>query len=421
MLGPVTRSALRRMRARPVRTALTLLQLVLGTFAMTLALSALLAGPRAAGTTAPSERFDVAARIDNEGGGYRIYSLFDRERLAEFLALAPDVELAGLSSGFGPRAQVDVDGVLYQFDQTAVVTPEFFAVEGLVPSRGAFFGAAEAAAEEPVLVISDEAARILFDEADPVGRELVVVPNARGLPPGLEPPPATAFRVVGTFTPPAADDLTAFLQPAAYFPLWNDGTGLRRGLATHLSVLARPGRAQEAREQALAAAAAAYGPALEQRDLDASALQVVEASQPPLSLGPDPTAVIFAVFGLVAIIAGAIGIFSITVVDVVERTHEIGLRRALGASSRRITLELATEAALQAAAGALAGVLLAVALLPVIDRGIGGQLFLGRGLSLDPLAALAVAALVVVTGGLLALFPAAQAGRSRPVEALREA
>lgn len=387
---------------------------------MTVALSALQRGVDPASVSGPAERFDLVAR-EVVGGGTRIHSLFDSSQLAEFLELAPDVESVALSSQFGPQARFAYAGVAYEFRSVGVVSAEYFGLSGLTPSRGYFFGEAEKAVEAPVIVVSDEAAKIIFGDADPLGMELEAIAGAlSGLPPGMD-IPATSMRVIGTFAEPVVEGARSFTQPSAYVPLWNDGTGLRRGAAVTLNVQAKPGRAVQAREQAPAAAATAARAALELRDLEPSIIEIAEVGQ---LFGPssnaNPIAVILAVFGLVAVVVGAIGILSITIVDVLERTHELGIRRALGASSRRLVAELAAEAALMAAIGAVVGVALAWLLMPLVAPALGsGVLFVG-GFSVKPVVALVVIALTIVLGGVLALFPAARVGRLKPVTALRE-
>ena len=62
--------------------------------------------------------------------------------------------------------------------------------------------------------------------------------------------------------------------------------------------------------------------------------------------------------GAVALLVGAIGIANIMVISVLERRGEIGLRRALGATRRHISIQFLAESALLAALGGIAGLLL---------------------------------------------------------------
>ncbi|WP_331728242.1 ABC transporter permease (plasmid) [Streptomyces coelicoflavus] len=122
---------------------------------------------------------------------------------------------------------------------------------------------------------------------------------------------------------------------------------------------------------------------------------------------------LFLVLGLVSLIVGALGIANVTLVTVMERVGEIGLRRALGASRRQIAaqflLESTTIGLLGGVIGAALGVVVVVAVsavkdwTPVLD---------GR---------LAVGAPVVgaVVGLLAGVYPSLRASRMEPVEALR--
>jgi putative ABC transport system permease protein len=117
--------------------------------------------------------------------------------------------------------------------------------------------------------------------------------------------------------------------------------------------------------------------------------------------------------GAVALLVGAIGIANIMVISVLERRGEIGLRRALGATRRHITLQFLAESALLAALGGLAGLGLgtgATAIAAVAQ----GQPFI------VPLYALIAApAAGLVIGGLAGVYPAMKAARLSPTEALR--
>ena len=128
-------------------------------------------------------------------------------------------------------------------------------------------------------------------------------------------------------------------------------------------------------------------------------------------------------FALVGLIVSSIGILSIMMVSVVERTREIGLRREIGASRSAVVFEIVTEAGLLAAAGAIIGLVAAsfcaepLARLMQTSSAVGPQEDLMR----IGLAPAAVSVLISVAIGLLAgLYPAIQAARRPPVDALRE-
>jgi putative ABC transport system permease protein len=117
--------------------------------------------------------------------------------------------------------------------------------------------------------------------------------------------------------------------------------------------------------------------------------------------------------GAVALLVGAIGIANIMVISVLERRGEIGLRRALGATRRHITLQFLTESALLATIGGIAGLIL----------GAGATLIYAHAKNepfVVPLYALIAApAAGLLIGAIAGLYPAMKAARLSPTEALR--
>ena len=85
------RNVLRRFRKKPLRAVLTLLQVVLGSLAMTLALSAYL-DAYARQNAAQAERFDLMAGYKDDSGYPIAYPVMDEAGIAELLTLVPDVE-----------------------------------------------------------------------------------------------------------------------------------------------------------------------------------------------------------------------------------------------------------------------------------------------------------------------------------------
>jgi putative ABC transport system permease protein len=117
--------------------------------------------------------------------------------------------------------------------------------------------------------------------------------------------------------------------------------------------------------------------------------------------------------GAVALLVGAIGIANIMVISVLERRGEIGLRRALGATRRHISLQFLTESALLAALGGIAGLALGAGATEVY------ALTRNEPFVVPLYALIASPAAGLVIGTLAGLYPAAKASRLSPTEALR--
>jgi putative ABC transport system permease protein len=117
--------------------------------------------------------------------------------------------------------------------------------------------------------------------------------------------------------------------------------------------------------------------------------------------------------GAVALLVGAIGIANIMVISVLERRGEIGLRRALGATRRHISLQFLSESALLAVLGGLAGLALGAGATEVY------ALTRHEPFVVPLYALIAAPAAGLIIGTLAGLYPAAKASRLSPTEALR--
>jgi ABC-type antimicrobial peptide transport system permease subunit len=122
---------------------------------------------------------------------------------------------------------------------------------------------------------------------------------------------------------------------------------------------------------------------------------------------------LFLLLGLVSLAVGAIGIANVTLVTVMERTGEIGLRRAIGAQRRHIAVQFLGESAAMGLVGGIVGSSLGVLAVVVVSAARDWTPVLEPWL---PLAAPVAGAAVGLVAG---LYPALRAARMEPVEALR--
>jgi putative ABC transport system permease protein len=117
--------------------------------------------------------------------------------------------------------------------------------------------------------------------------------------------------------------------------------------------------------------------------------------------------------GAVALLVGAIGIANIMLISVLERRGEIGLRRALGATRRHISIQFLAESALLAAIGGIIGLALGAGATAVY------ALSRNEPFVVPVYALVAAPAAGFVIGAIAGLYPAAKAARLSPTEALR--
>ena len=122
--------------------------------------------------------------------------------------------------------------------------------------------------------------------------------------------------------------------------------------------------------------------------------------------------------GMVTLALGAIGVINIMLVAVSERTHEIGLRKALGATNRNILFHFFLEGLLLTLGSGAIGVIFAGGLMALMGGVQGPQGF--DPPKLVPMSALLALSSLTLAGVIAGLYPARRAAMLAPVEALRQ-
>ena len=119
-----------------------------------------------------------------------------------------------------------------------------------------------------------------------------------------------------------------------------------------------------------------------------------------------------------SLVVGGIGIMNIMLVSVTERTREIGLRKAVGATRKEILQQFLVEAVLLTLIGGLVGVTIGVGI-SLLSGVIGAQFVDGWSASV-PISAIILAVIVsTIVGVIFGVYPARQAAKLDPIEALR--
>jgi predicted permease len=270
-----------------------------------------------------------------------------------------------------------------------VVAPGYFALMRIPMLEGRDFTEQDDEKTTPVMVVNQTFARRFFANGDPIGRQV----HGWG----------KWFTVVGMVKDSKYDRLTETPTPYFYVAFRQ----IYRADMNLAFYVRTPG--------SLTDAAATLR--REVRDLDSN---VTGFDVTPLtdyiteSLYAEKVAAsLLTALGAMALLLASVGLYSVMTYSVSQRTHEIGIRVAVGArQSQVVRLVLGDGARLT-----LAGVVLGVAAALALTRGVKSVLY-GVTAS-DPWTYLGVAALLVLVGMLACYFPALRASRMDPVQALR--
>jgi putative ABC transport system permease protein len=400
------RIALDALRTSKLRSALTILGVVIGVSTV-MAMASIVEGIRAqifnAMNTAGPSAFYVMRYFsqtplnpDNLPYEVRIRPIVEASD-AQAIREAPGIQYAGIWVQLFLR--MEYQGVVTQTLTVYGADQHYMDILGGTLLRGRFFSPAELGGE-PVAVLEEESADRLFGRVDPMGKRLRIG--------------GVALTVIGIYQRPSNIFEPPGQQTGAIIPFetarhnyhYDETNGL------FLSVKAWPSvPVPEAKDQAIAALRRVR----RLRPGMPNTFDVITQDQILDTIGNLTTAFFGVMVALssVALLVGGIGVMAIMMVSVTDRTREIGLRKALGATRREILWQFLVEAATLTLIGGLLGI--------ATGLGVGQALKMVLHLSSGvPLWSAVLATLVSIAIGLVfGLFPANRAARMDPVEALR--
>jgi predicted permease len=272
-----------------------------------------------------------------------------------------------------------------------MVSDEFLQAAGVPLMAGRHFTSGDRAGADAVVIVSEALARRLFPDRNAVGQTLYSIHDS--------------WRVVGVVgdVRPAAPGA---VQPAAYLPL-RQHVGVLEWFGT-ATVVARGGDPQR-----LAAALRALVLSLDP-ELPPYNVRTLGEELSRLAAAPRFSATLLAVFGGAALALAAIGVYGVMSHAVRQRTRELGVRIALGATKTQVLWLVLRDGTLVVAGGLLSG-LLASAWLSRSLTGLLHEVTPG-----DPPTLVLVAILLGAAGLLASYLPARRATRVNPIEVLRE-
>ena len=396
------------LRYRPTRSVIALLQSALGAVVVTLALALAFAQGRAATSSSDLTMFTAG---NSSGSGKQYIWTFRPIDLPKLQQLAPDVQQLEAVGG-ELYYYIAVGQARYRLAYNETTGPDYAKLTGLKLLHGSYFTRKDMDAQARVAVISANLAQALYGRENVVGETMTLDENI----PGLRPEP---YRVIGVSE--AANPSASGIAKPLFTPR-NASKGPVE--AMKLLVLARPGRLTEAKAQLLSAAQQLYRDNPEVKVLTDEGKAGFFFSAVDDQLGDGTNAVnlpllrsYFAIAALTLVVS-ALGVLSALLVSINERTRELGLRRAIGATRGQIVGGLLLETLLTTLAGSLIGVVLAFLLVPPLN-GLFGTLLPDAQLKVTAGLALSVLGLFVGLSLLFGLLPALLSTRMRPTEALR--
>ena len=400
------------LRANKLRSLLTVLGVAVGV-SVVMAIAALVTGIRtevmsAFESAGPNNfivgRFDFTAVVFSDGTGRPPW--WNRPEIepeeARRIGMLPTVQDALYVFDFAVDLQFESERV--DAIQARGISSGWPAYQPGTFIAGRDFTPAEVDQNRAVVVLSSGLAEALFGQRDPIGKVIRVPNDFRGT---QEP-----FTVVGVMQPEDNIFSTAF-QNFAIFP-WTSAIRRLRQNAWQAQIMVIPRDSVSlARVQddviATMRGMRGLGPSDENNFALMSSAQI-------LSLFNRLTGVFFLVILLLAsagLMVGGVGVIGIMLISVTERTREIGIRKAVGATQREILWQFLVEASLLTVLGAATGMLVGFGMATAVAAWtpIPAQI---------PVWAVGTAlGMAAVTGMLFGLLPAYRAARLEPVAALR--
>ena len=418
-IGESVRVSLEGLRANKMRSLLTMLGIIIGIAAV---IGILTVGNGLTGSITGSMSSlgatNISVFLQEKGGGMGGMETFlgvaspeeedlITDEMLEALRQRYGEAVAGISVSASAGSGVARDGRLYANVSLTGINEEYLAVNNTDLLAGRTIRQEDLDGRRSVCVVSDRLVENLYQgDADAaLGDEVRVELNGE----------YQSFRIVGIYEYDASmsisfsaeEDVTTSL----YIPITtaNHLTGSPEGYST-VTVQASAGTDSAAMAQSIREFLSRYYANNEDYGVSAMAMSTMVES---MSAIMDTLSIAISVIAGISLLVGGIGVMNIMLVSVTERTREIGIRKALGATNNDIRIQFVVESVIVCLIGGVIGILLGAVL-----GYVGSSLLSEACLPRPGYIALAVGFSMAI-GVFFGYYPANKAARLDPIEALR--
>jgi putative ABC transport system permease protein len=330
------------------------------------------------------------------------YAMDDPERFPYIEGVAPQVTFDAQVIAGGRNTHTTITGT----------TAEYQFVRDFYVAQGQFITQDDVTRKGLVAVLGSRVATDLFGESNPIGRTIRLAVGPGGII-------SFTFRVTGVMEPRGAtatgdeDDLVFIPLPTmqARIPFLRNPQGLSNVM--QISVKVTDGSQFERAQKEIAAL-------LRERHKVKKDDFTIRSQEDLIATATDVSDTLTILLGSIAgisLLVGGIGIMNIMLVSVTERTREIGIRKAVGATRRDIMMQFLVEALTVTMLGGGIGVALGITLAKIAD----GQTVADEDIRtvISPLAVILAFGVSGAIGIFFGIYPAFRASRLNPIEALR--
>ncbi|MGH9961514.1 MAG: ABC transporter permease, partial [Pyrinomonadaceae bacterium] len=289
----------------------------------------------------------------------------------------------------------------------ALVSPDYFQTFGVTVRQGRSFAVEDRSNSQPVAIINETLARRFFPDENPIGKTIFMGRPENLLPPEEQTPATQPYRrtIVGVVSDVKGGSLNRPSLAYVYAPLTQHRF---EGWSNSLMLAVKTSTPPETLTSAITEQVRALDP-----DQPITAVRTMDELLSRTLSEAKFSLLLFGLFAGLALVLAAIGIYGVMATAVTQRTHEIGLRMALGAQKRDVLRLILGQGMLLVLIGVAVGLASAVAMTRLMET----LLF---GVSPTDPTTLAVITLLLAVVALLACYiPARRATRVDPLVALR--